>query len=170
MRQPLISCENAMGVASCKWVRPLFTMPSFSFSRRLNVSISASICGIKLSSIPKTAAMCIAVGNVSFELCDLFTSSFGCSSFSPAISFPRFAITSLAFMLDCVPLPVCHTTSGKCPFSFPAITSSHAALIASFFSAPSLPRLKFAIAAAFFKIPNACVISRGITSPPISKF
>ena len=33
-----------------------------------------------------------------------------------------------------------------------------------FFSSLILPRLKFAIAAAFFKIPNACVISRGITS------
>ena len=29
--------------------------------------------------------MCIAVGNVSFEDCDMFTSSFGCSSFFPAM-------------------------------------------------------------------------------------
>jgi hypothetical protein len=31
----------------------------------------------------------------------------------PASSFARLAMTSLAFMFDCVPLPVCQTTSGK---------------------------------------------------------
>ena len=38
----------------------------------------------------------------------------------------RFEITSLAFMFDCVPLPVWKTTSGKWSSSFPAITSSAA--------------------------------------------
>ena len=32
----------------------------------------------------------------------------------PSISIARLEITSLAFMLDCVPEPVCQTTSGKC--------------------------------------------------------
>ena len=35
-------------------------------------------------------------------------------SFPPSISIARLAITSLAFMLDWVPEPVCQTTSGKC--------------------------------------------------------
>ncbi len=61
-----------------------------------------------------TAAMCIAVGKVSFELCDMFTSSLGCTGVLLPISPPdssmaRFEITSLTFMLVCVPLPVCHT-------------------------------------------------------------
>ena len=36
-------------------------------------------------------------------------------------------MTSLAFILDWVPEPVCQTTSGKWSFSLPAMTSSHAA-------------------------------------------
>ena len=47
----------------------------------------------------------------------------------PSISMARFEITSLAFMLDCVPEPVCHTTSGKCSSSLPSITSCAAATI-----------------------------------------
>jgi hypothetical protein len=30
-------------------------------------------------------------------------------------------MTSLTFMLVCVPLPVCHTTSGKCASSLPSM-------------------------------------------------
>ncbi len=65
-------------------------------------------------TISSAAAMCIAVGNVSFELCDMFTSSFGWTGVllpisPPASSMARFEITSLTFMLVCVPLPVCHT-------------------------------------------------------------
>ena len=112
-RQPEISCENAMGVASCKWVRPDFTIPSFSSSSRRSVAASVSIAGITLFSRIVTAAICIAVGKVSLEDWDIFTSSFGCNSFFPANSLPRLAITSLAFMLDCVPEPVCQTTRGK---------------------------------------------------------
>ena len=56
--------------------------------------------GIRLSSMAMTAAMCMAVGKVSLLLWDMFTWSLGCSSFSPAISLPRLAMTSLAFMLD----------------------------------------------------------------------
>ena len=62
--------------------------------------------------------MCIAVGNVSLEDCPLFTSSFGWigdfePTSAPAIWIARFAMTSFAFMLLCVPEPVCHTTSGN---------------------------------------------------------
>src|ERR671934_192026 len=44
----------------------------------------------------------------------------------PAISIARLAMTSLAFMLVCVPLPVCQTRNGNCALSVPAITSSAA--------------------------------------------
>ncbi len=75
--------------------------------------------------------MYIAVGNVSFDDCDMLTSSFGWTGFllpmtPPAISIARFEMTSLAFMLVCVPLPVCQTRSGKWSSSFPSITSSQA--------------------------------------------
>ena len=76
--------------------------------------------------------MCIAVGKVSLDDWDLFTSSLGCTGFlepmTPlAISMALFEMTSFAFMFDCVPEPVCQTTSGKCASSVPAITSSAAA-------------------------------------------
>ena len=93
------------------------------FFRRRNVAASLSIAGRTLSSSARTAAMCIAVGNVSFDDWDILMSSFGCSSFLPASSLPRLAMTSLAFMLDCVPEPVCQTTSGKWSFSLPDATS-----------------------------------------------
>ena len=111
--QPEISCENRMGVASCRWVRPDLTTSAFSCSRCRNVAISKSIAGSNLSSMERTAAMCMAAGNVSLEDWDIFTSSLGCSSFFPSSSLPRFAITSLTFMLVWVPEPVCQTTRGK---------------------------------------------------------
>ena len=172
LRQPLISWEKRMGVASWRWVRPDFTMPSFSFSKRFRVSMNISITGRSWSSMPITAAMCMAVGKVSLEDWDMFTWSLGCSSFSPAISLPRLAMTSLAFMLDWVPEPVCHTTSGKWSLSLPAMTSSQAAEMAWSFLASmrsGLMRL-LAMAAAFLRMPKAWVISRGMISPPILKF
>ena len=56
---------------------------------------------------------------MSFDDCDLLTSSFGWIGVfepisPPAISIARFEMTSLAFMLVCVPEPVCQTRSGKC--------------------------------------------------------
>ncbi len=65
----------------------------------------------------------------------MLTWSLGCTGFlepitPPSISIARFEITSLAFMLDCVPEPVCHTTSGKCSSSLPSITSCAAATMA----------------------------------------
>ena len=50
--------------------------------------------------------------------CDLFTWSLGCTGAlvprgDPSISFALLLITSLQFMLLCVPDPVCQTTNGK---------------------------------------------------------
>ena len=60
----------------------------------------------------------MAVGKVSFEDCPMLQWSFGWTGFfepisPPRISMARFETTSLAFMFDCVPDPVCQTTSGK---------------------------------------------------------
>ena len=87
--------------------------------------------GISRRRISATAAMCMAVGKVSLEDWLRLTSSFGWTGFfepssPPRISIARFAMTSLAFMLVCVPLPVCQTTSGKWSSSSPAMTSSAA--------------------------------------------
>ena len=62
--------------------------------------------------------MCIAVGKVSLDDWDMLTSSLGWTGFllpisPPASSMARFEMTSLAFMLVWVPLPVCQTPSGK---------------------------------------------------------
>ena len=56
----------------------------------------------------------MAVGKVSLDDCPMFRSSLGCTRPLPPISSPsiwvaRLAMTSLAFMLDWVPLPVCQT-------------------------------------------------------------
>ncbi len=64
-----------------------------------------------------TVAMCIAVGKVSFDDWPMFTSSFGpigcCEpSVPPSSWMARLAITSLTFMFDWVPDPVCQTNSG----------------------------------------------------------
>ena len=77
-------------------------------------------------------------------------------------------MTSLAFMFDCVPEPVCHTTSGKWSFRLPEMTSSHAREIAASFSSVIFSGRSawLAIAAAFFRMPKACVISRGMISMP----
>jgi hypothetical protein len=119
--------------------------------------------------------MCIAVGKVSFEDCALLTSSFGWIGFllpisPPASSIARFEMTSLAFMFVWVPLPVCHTTSGKWSSSRPSITSSAARTIRSAFSAGRSPSSRFASAAAFLRMPSARIISRGKRSPPMSKW
>ena len=79
--------------------------------------------------------MRMAAGKVSLEDWERFTSSFGCSSFFPPSSLPRPAITSLTFILVCVPEPVCQTTSGKCSHRAPERISSAAVPIRSRFSA-----------------------------------
>ena len=58
--------------------------------------------------------MCIAVGNVSFDDWPMLTWSFGwigscVPSLPPTSWMQRFETTSLTFMFDCVPEPVCHT-------------------------------------------------------------
>ena len=56
--------------------------------------------------------MRIAVGTTSFDDCDTFTWSLGCTS-CPSASVASDAITSLAFMFDDVPEPVWNTSTGN---------------------------------------------------------
>jgi len=82
----------------------------------------------------------------------------------------RLAITSLAFMLDCVPDPVCHTTSGKLSSNLPWITSPAAAMMASAKRASSAPVALFSIAQACLITPSARTMATGCFSQPIGKF
>ena len=116
----------------------------------------------------------MAVGKVSLDDCDRLTSSLGWTgallpSAPPASSMARLAITSLAFMFDCVPLPVCHTTSGKWSSSSPAMIWSAARTIRSRVCSPSTPSSALAIAAAFLTTPKARTTSTGMRSPPMRK-
>ena len=66
----------------------------------------------------RAAATCIAVGKLSLDDWPLLTWSLGWTGALPPrlpvrISLARPAITSLAFMLDWVPEPVCQMTSGN---------------------------------------------------------
>ena len=102
------------------------------------------------------AAMCMAVGNVSFDDCDMFTSSFGWIGFllpiaPPAISMARLPITSLTFMLVCVPLPVCQMRRGKWSLSLPEMTSSAAWAMSLAFSAEQLAQILIHECGGFFQ-------------------
>ncbi|COZ90757.1 Uncharacterised protein [Mycobacterium tuberculosis] len=57
------------------------------------------------------AAMWVAVGKVSLDDCDMFTSSLGCNVTPPLAAMD--AITSLVFMLELVPEPVWKTSMGN---------------------------------------------------------
>ena len=109
--------------------------------------------------------MCITVGKVSFDDWLRLTSSFGWIGFfepstPPASWIARFEITSLAFMLVCVPEPVWKTTSGNSPSSLPSITSCAARTIRSTFSCGSWPSSRFASAAHFLRMPSARITGR----------
>ena len=62
--------------------------------------------------VSRTAATWMADGNTSFEDCDAFTSSFGCTG-RPSRSLARLAMTSFMFMFVDVPEPVWNTSIGN---------------------------------------------------------
>ncbi len=101
--------------------------------------------------------MYIAEGNESFDDCDMLTWSLGCTgvllpSGVPASWQQRFEITSLTFMLNCVPLPVIQTCSGNMSWCWPARISSHTWTISACARSSSRPPAWLALAAAFFRI------------------
>ena len=81
----------------------------------------------------------------------------------------RLAMTSLAFMLVWVPLPVCHTRRGKWSSSPPAVTSAAAWEISSASFGSSRPSSALVSAEASLRIPMARIIDRGMTSSPMEK-
>ncbi len=101
-----------------RWVRPIFTMSANASTFAARASRRAPTEGSRTWTSCSTAAMCMAVGKVSFDDWDMLTSSLGWTGVfdpmtPPASSMARLEMTSLAFMLVWVPLPVCHTRSGK---------------------------------------------------------
>ena len=119
--------------------------------------------------------MCMAVGNVSFDDCDMLTWSLGWIGFldpmtPPPSSMARLEMTSLAFMLVWVPLPVCQMRSGKWSSSAPLATSPAACSIRPASGSSSLPRSRLTEADAPFRIPKALIRGLGIVSVPMSKW
>ncbi|MCY1187128.1 hypothetical protein D9M73_280720 [compost metagenome] len=109
------------------------------------------------------------------ELCARLTWSFGCTGALPprglpASSLARPAITSLTFMLDWVPLPVCQTTSGNCSSCLPASTSLAACSTSRATSGGSSPRRSLTRAAAFLISARAWTTASGMRWPPMAKF
>src|SRR5262245_27102875 len=98
-------------------VRPVLTMSFHASALVASASRSAASDGNSRCLVAIAAAMYIADGKVSFEDCDMLTWSFGCTgvfepSGVPASWQQRLEMTSLTFMLNCVPLPVIQTCSG----------------------------------------------------------
>ncbi len=104
----------------------------------------ACSAGSSRSATARAAATCIAVGKLSLDDWPLLTWSLGWTGLLPPrlpvrISLARPAITSLAFMLDWVPEPVCQMTRGNWSSCSPRATSPAACWIASASSASSPP-------------------------------
>ena len=124
----------------------------------------------------RAAAMCIAVGKLSFDDWLLLTWSLGWTGSLPPrlpvrISLARPAITSLAFMFDWVPDPVCQMTSGNWLSRSPRATSPAACWMTSAIFGSSPPIRAFTRAAACLMKPSAWTISSGICSRgPNGKF
>ncbi len=98
-------------------------------------SCSTSSAGISWRTAASVAAMCVEVGKVSLDDCDMLTSSLGCTVTPLRAQID--AITSLAFMLELVPEPVWNTSMGNWSSCRPSAISPAAAMIASAFSAGS---------------------------------
>ncbi len=114
------------------------------------------------------AAIWVAVGKVSFDDCDMLTSSLGCTVTPLAAAIE--AITSLAFMFELVPEPVWNTSIGNWSSCLPSAISAAAAMIASAFSASSNPRSLFTCAQAPFSRPSARIWVRSSGRNEIGKF
>ena len=114
--------------------------------------------------------------SMSFDDWLMLTWSLGWTGFfepssPPSISIARLAITSLAFMLDCVPEPVCQTTSGKWSSSLPSITSCAARDDRARRPAGRAGRGPCSLRpAARLMMPSARTIGIGMPCPPIRKF
>ncbi len=119
--------------------------------------------------------MCMAVGKVSLEDCDMLTWSLGWTGVldpmtPPLISMARLEMTSLAFMLVCVPLPVCQTRNGNWSSRSPLATSPAACSMRPASVSSSLPMSRLTAAEAPLRTPKALISDLGIVSMPMSKW
>ena len=117
-------------------MRPILTIESQRFGLVGQPRVDRLSAGISRAWTARAAATCIAVGKLSFDDWLLLTWSLGWTGSLPPrlpvrISLARPAITSLAFMFDWVPEPVCQMTSGNWPSRSPRATSPAACWIAS---------------------------------------
>src|SRR4051794_26266250 len=108
-----------------RWVRPLLTTSANSSALRARDASRWRSAGIRSRTIARVAAMWIAEGKTSFDDCEAFTWSFGCTGV-PRASVASVAMTSLVFMLLDVPEPVWKTSIGKCSSQLPAATAAAA--------------------------------------------
>ena len=67
------------GVASMRWVRPDLTTSAHASAFASSATARWSSAGMRSSMSAPVTAMCTEVGNTSFEDCDAFTWSFGCT-------------------------------------------------------------------------------------------
>ena len=65
--QPEIACPRVKGVASCKCVRPTITIWEKAFALASSVSRNCVTAGSSAALIRSTVAMCMTVGNTSFD-------------------------------------------------------------------------------------------------------
>jgi len=133
---PENSCPSVKGVASCKCVRPILMIFAKSFDFLSNALCKVCKLGMRCLVNARTAAICMIVGKESLDDWDMLTWSFGWTgsldpSLPPRRDIARLEITSLTFMWNCVPDPVCQTTRGKWSFNLPSATSLAAVWIAS---------------------------------------
>ena len=172
---PENSCPSVSGTASMRCVRPILVMPSNSAARSWRASRRAATDGRRRSTISSAVAMCMAVGKVSLDDWDMLTWSLGWIGVlepitPPLSSMARFEMTSLAFMLVWVPLPVCQIRSGNWSSRAPFATSPAACSMRPARVSSSLPRSRLTAADAPLRTPNALMRGLGIVSVPMSKW
>ena len=120
-------------------------------------------------------AMWTPVGKASLVDCAMFTWLFGLMALydpfgAPRSSSARLASTSFVFMLIDVPAPPWIGSTRNWSWSFPAITSSAAAEMASAIFASRCPVSRLARAAAFLTIAIARMSAGWIRYPVMGKF
>ena len=114
-------------------------------------------------------ATCTEVGKTSFDDCDAFTWSFGCTSL-PSFCVASEESTSFMFMFELVPDPVWYVSTGNWSSYSPVTTWSAAQAIASAMAPSSVPRSLLARAAAFLMRASAAMWRDSRPWPEIGKF
>mmetsp|Transcript_38767 Transcript_38767/g.93081 ORF Transcript_38767/g.93081 Transcript_38767/m.93081 type:complete len:212 (-) Transcript_38767:15-650(-) len=154
-----------------------------SHSRAFSSSALCSLvsAGTSFAFSRVAAATFRVVGITSLDDWPMFTSSLGCTgdrdpSLPPTFRMARLLITSLAFMLLLVPLPVWKISTTNWLSCLPLWTSSAASMIAATsLSLPlNFPSFRFATAHAFFTSPRLCTkwgcMVRPEMPPSVPKF